>query len=76
MRNPNETWTFAGQIIKTSDTGKAILFELKTTKAEVWLPLSQIHVKKQKDDDGFEQVIVPRWLIDIHRRLQNEFDEM
>lgn len=71
---PNETWIFSGKEIKRTE--KAIFFELKTTGGQVWLPLSQIHIKKQPTEDGFTQVIVPRWLIDIHKRLQNEFDEM
>lgn len=69
---PNETWTFTGKEVKRSE--KALFFELKATGAQVWLPLSQIHIKKQLTEDGFTQVIVPRWLIDLHQRLQHEFD--
>ncbi len=74
MNQPNETWTFAGKEIRRTE--KAILLELRTTGEQVWLPLSQIHIKKQLTKEGQNWVIVPRWLIDIHHKLQVEFDEM
>ncbi len=72
MNPANETWTFKGHAMQRSQSGKGILVKLLCTGEDVWLPFSQIHIK-QGDPD---QIIVPRWLIDKSKKLQNEFDEM
>lgn len=51
-----------GRVLRTSASGKAVLFRADDSDEEVWLPVSQIDIHDDDRDPEIKNIVMPEWL--------------